>query len=162
MNWLDIAIIVALAVSVFSGLKTGIIRSVLSLVGLVAGVILAGRFYTALAPRLTFIQQESIARIVAFAIILIGVMIIAGILASVLKSVVSAIMLGWVDHVVGAVFGLVMGMLFVGAALAIWVNLFGASGPIAESGLARFLLDKFPLVLALLPNEFNKVRPFFQ
>ena len=162
MNWLDIAIIVILGVSVLSGLKVGIIRAVLSFVGLAAGVIMAGRLYTDLAPKLAFIQQENIARIAAFAIILIGVMIVAGIAASVLKSVVSAITLGWVDHLVGAVFGLVMGILFTGAILAAWVSLFSASGPIANSSLAAFLLDKFPLALALLPDEFSKIRPFFQ
>jgi len=162
MNWLDIAIIVILGVSVLSGLKVGIIRAVLSFVGLAAGVIMAGRLYTDLAPKLAFIQQENIARIAAFAIILIGVMIVAGIAASVLKSVVSAITLGWVDHLVGAVFGLVMGILFTGAILAAWVSLFSASGPIANSSLAAFLLDKFPLALALLPDKFSKIRPFFQ
>ncbi len=162
MNWLDIAIIVVLGISVLSGLKMGIIRAVLSLVGLVVGVVLAGRFYVQLAERLTFIHQENLARIAAFAIILIGVMLIAGIIASALKWTVSAIMLGWVDHLIGAVFGLIMGGLFIGAILAIWVNLLGASGPIAGSGLAKFLLNTFPLVLALLPDEFNKVKPFFQ
>lgn len=162
MNWLDIAIIVIIGVSVLTGLKVGIIKTILSFIGLLAGVILAGRFYTVLATRLTFIQQENIARIAAFAIILIGVMIIASIAAFVLKRAASAIMLGWVDRLIGAVFGLIMGVLFTGALLAIWVNLFGASGPIANSGLAAFLLDKFPMVLALLPDEFNKVRPFFQ
>lgn len=162
MNWLDIAIIVILGISALSGLKVGIIRAALSFVGLAAGVILAGRFYTDLAPKLAFIQQENIARIAAFAIILIGVMIVAGIIASVLKWTVSAIMLGWVDHLVGALFGLVMGILFTGAILAVWVSLLGASGPIADSVLADFLLDKFPLVLALLPDEFSKIRPFFQ
>lgn len=129
MNWLDIAIIVILGISALSGLKVGIIRAALSFVGLAAGVILAGRFYTDLAPKLAFIQQENIARIAAFAIILIGVMIVAGIIASVLKWTVSAIMLGWVDHLVGALFGLVMGILFTGAILAVWVNVLGASGP---------------------------------
>jgi membrane protein required for colicin V production len=162
MNWLDIAIIVVLGISILSGLKVGIIRAVVSLVGLAVGVVLSGRFYVQLAERLTFIHQENLARIAAFAIILIGVMLIAGIVASLLKWTVSAIMLGWVDHLIGAVFGLIMGGLFTGAILAIWVNLLGASGPIAESGLAKFLLDKFPLVLALLPDEFSKVRPFFQ
>lgn len=162
MNWLDIVILVILVISVLSGLKVGIIRGVLSLTGLIVGVILAGRFYADLATELTFIQQENIARIAAFAIILIGIMIVAGIVASVLKWVTSAIMLGWVDHLGGAVFGLVMGALFCGAILAIWAGLLGVSGPIAESGLARFLLDKFPIVLALLPDEFDKIRPFLQ
>jgi len=154
MNWLDIAIIVILGISLLSGLKMGFIRAVLSLVGLAVGVLLAGRFYVQLAGKLTFIHQENLARIAAFAIILIGVMIIAGIVASVLKWTVSAVMLGWVDHLIGAVFGLIMGVLFTGAVLAAWVSLLGASGPITESSLAKFLLNNFPLLLKLLPREF--------
>ena len=45
MNWLDIVIIVALAISTFLGLKIGIIKALLSLAGLIVGVILAGRYY---------------------------------------------------------------------------------------------------------------------
>ncbi|GAI50923.1 unnamed protein product, partial [marine sediment metagenome] len=33
---------------------------------------------------------------------------------------------------------------------------------IAESALAAILLDKFPMVLALLPSEFDVIRSFFQ
>jgi membrane protein required for colicin V production len=48
-----------------------------------------------------------------------------------------------------------------GALLAIWVQFFG-SGLVTESFLAGVLLNKFPLVLALLPSEFDAVRDFFQ
>jgi len=70
-------------------------------------------------------------------------------------------MLGWVDHLGGAVFGVVAGAILWGALLAIWVKFFGA-GPVTESFLAAVLLDKFPLVLALLPSEFDAIRDFFQ
>ncbi len=43
MNWLDIVIIVMLAISVFIGLSTGLIKSVLSLAGVIFGV---GVFFT--------------------------------------------------------------------------------------------------------------------
>ena len=161
MNWLDIVIIVAIAISTFLGLKIGIIKAVLSLAGLIAGVILAGRYYAPLAEQLSFISQASIAKVVAFAIILIGVMVIAGVLAWLLKGLASVMMLGWVNRLGGAVFGLALGAIFCSALLAIWVKFLGLAGTIAESTLAPILLDSLPMVLALLPSEFDTIRSFF-
>ena len=67
MNWLDIVIIVLLAIQFFTGLTTGFIRGLLSLIGLVAGIILAGQFYTQLAGALTFIHDDRWADFAAFA-----------------------------------------------------------------------------------------------
>ena len=161
MNWLDIVIIVLIAIPTLIGLKIGIIKAALSLAGVILGTILAGHYYAALAEQLTFISQDNLAKIAAFAIILIGVMLIASVLAAVLKWVVSAVMLGWVNRVGGAVFGFLLGAVFCGALLAIWANFLG-TGAITSSGLATLLLDRFPMVLVLLPEEFDAVRSFFQ
>ena len=162
MSWLDIAIIVVIGITAFVGLKNGIIKTVLTLAGVIVGVILAGLFYVALADKLTFIPQETVARVAAFAIILIAVILIAGIIAGVLKWFASIILLGWVNRLGGALLGLIMGSIFCGALLAIWTKFLGIAEPIAESALATFLLDRFPVVLALLPAEFDSVRSFFQ
>jgi len=162
MNWLDIVIIVAVAISTFLGLRMGIIKAVLSLAGVIVGVILAGRFYVPLSEQLAFIPGEKVAEIVAFAIILIGVMVIAAVLASLLKWAASVVMLGWVNRLGGAAFGLVLGAIFCAALLATWVKWLGATSIITESIVAAILLDKFPLVLALLPDEFDVIRSFFQ
>ena len=162
MNWLDIVILVIIASGTFLGLKAGIIKAVLSLAGLTAGIILAGRYYAPLAEQLTFIPQAGVAEVIAFAIILIGIMIIASTLAVLLKWVASAIMLGWVNHLGGAVFGFVLGAILCSALLAIWVKFLGIAGVISQSNLAAILLDRFPAVLALLPDEFDMIRSFFQ
>jgi len=162
MNWLDIVIVVAIVVPALIGLKIGMIKAALSLAGLIIGVILAGRYYLPLSQRLSFISSASIAEIAAFIIILIGVMVIAGVIARLLKWTASVIMLGWVNHLGGAAFGLVLGAIFCGALLAIWVKFLGVTGAITESNLAPILVDFFPVVLALLPDEFDAIRPFFQ
>ena len=159
MNWLDFVIIAAVAIPTFIGLKIGLIKAVLSLAGLIVGVILAGRFYVPLSEQLTFIPQATVAKVVAFAIILIGVMIIAGVLAMVLKWITSVIMLGWVNRIGGAVFGLVLGAILCGAVLALWIKFFGAGEVITSSSLAA-ILSRFP-VLSLLPGEFDSIRSFF-
>jgi len=162
MSWLDIAIIVIIGIAAFTGLKIGILKAVLTLAGVIVGIILAGRFYVALADRLTFIPQETLARVVAFAIILAAAILVASIIAGVLKWLVSMVLLGWVNRLGGALLGLIMGGIFCGALLAVWTKFLGATGPIAESTLANFLLDYFPIVLTLLPEEFGSVRSFFQ
>ena len=160
--WLDIVIVVALAISAFLGLKIGIIKAVLCLAGVIVGVSLAGQFYVPLSEQLSFIPQSDVAEVVAFAIILVGVMVIAVVLARLLKWAASVVMLSWVNHLGGAVFGLVLGAIFCGALLAIWVKWLGVGNTITESIVAALLVDKFPLVLALLPGEFDAVRSFFQ
>ena len=161
MNWLDIIIIVALVIPAFIGLKQGLIKAGLSLAGLIIGVILAGNFYQLLSKRLAFIPNEDVANVVAFILILVAVMVIAVVLTRLLKFAVSVTMLGWVDHLGGAVFGFLMGAILWSALLATWVKFFGTE-LVTESFLASVLLDKFPLILALLPEEFDAIRSFFQ
>ena len=161
MNWLDIVIIVALVIPIFIGLKQGIIKAALSLAGLIIGIVLASNFYEPLSKVLGFIPNEAVANIVAFILILVVVMVIATLLARLLKFIASVTMLGWVDHVGGAIFGFLMGAILWSALLATWVKFFG-TGLVTESFLARVLLDKFPLILALLPSEFDAIRDFFQ
>lgn len=161
MNWLDIIIIIALIIPIFAGLRMGIIKAALSLAGLIVGVVLASNFYQELGGVLNFIADEKIANIVAFILILAVVMVIANVAAALLKYTAKAILLGWVDRLGGAVFGLFIGAIFVGAILATIVKFFGTE-LVTESVLTGVLLDKFPLVLGLLPSEFDVVRDFFK
>ena len=162
MNWLDIVIIVAIVIFTLIGVKSGMIKIVFSLAGLIVGIVLAGRYYIPLSGQLSFIPQASVAKIVAFAIILVGVMIVASVLALLMKWAASVMMLGWVNRLGGAVFGLFLGAIFCGALLAAWVKFFGVAAAISQSHLAAILVSRLPMVLALLPDEFDTVRSFFQ
>ena len=161
MHWLDVVIVVIVGICAFIGLRKGLIKAVLSLAGLIVGIVLAGHYYQPFSERLTFIPNETLAKIAAFLIIVIGVLILATLLARLLTWAASAIMLGWLNRLGGAISGAVLGLLLCSAILAIWAKLFGIEGAISDSTLARLLLDYFPMVLALLPDEFNAIRSFF-
>lgn len=161
MNWLDIVIVVVVVIPVFIGLKQGVIKAALSLAGLIVSIVLASNFYEPLAKVLGFISNPDVANIVAFILIFVVVMAIATLLARLLKFIASVTMLGWIDHIGGAIFGFLMGAIFWSALLAVWVKFFG-TGLVTESFLAEALLDKFPLILGLLPSEFDVIRDFFQ
>jgi len=161
VNWVDIVILIIIGISVFSGLKRGLVTSVLSLIGFILGIVLAGNFYKQLGNVLGFISNEDVANIVAFIIILGLVMAAAAIIAGILKTILKAVMLGWVDHLGGAVFGLLASVLTISALLAIVVK-YTDSSVITDSALAGFFLDKFPIIMGFLPSEFDVVRDFFK
>jgi len=164
MNWLDIVIVVALVVAVFGGLKNGLIKGVLTLAGLIIGIVLAGRYYEALGAVLPA-GWGAAANIVGFVIILALVMLVAMIAAFILRGVLKAIMLGWLDRLGGAVFGVLLAVFFWGGLLAVLSQYAGSLGSfgdiVAGSILAEFLLEAFPFILGLLPAEFDIVTGFF-
>ena len=161
MNWVDIVIIIYLCLSVISGFMQGLIRTVLSIIGLIVGIILAAHFYKQLGDALTFISNKNVADVVAFIFILLVVMGIAALIAWFLRSLIKAIILGWVDKIGGAVLGLILGALSISAILAIIAKVSNSS-LITDSKFAGFFLDKFPLILKFLPGDFSTIRNFFK
>jgi membrane protein required for colicin V production len=160
MNWLDIIIIITFVASVIGGLATGIIRAVTALIGLILAILMAGRYYGAAAAWLGFISNQDIANLIGFVFILILVMVISYILGSILRAVAKTIMLGWLDRLLGGIAGFLIAFLSWSVILALWVKFLGGSLA-ADSVLTGILLDKFPVILALLPAQFDIVREFF-
>jgi membrane protein required for colicin V production len=160
MNWLDIVIIVALILTIVMGLWSGLIMVLFLLAGTIVGILLAGAYADALGSKLTFLDAGG-AHMLGFLIILVGAIIVATILGSLLKMIVKSAVLGVVDKVGGAILGLLVGAIFIGAILTICLKYLGPSDAITSSSLAGFLVDKFGVVLGLLPAQFDSVRSYF-
>ncbi|NLL89732.1 MAG: CvpA family protein [Dehalococcoidales bacterium] len=161
MNWLDIVLIVMLFIPIFTGLIKGLIKTALSFAGLIIGIVLAGRFHGSLAEIFSFTNNENVANILAFVLILVAVFIIALLIANLLRFVAKSLLIGWIDRLGGAIIGLLSGFLFLGAILAV-VTKFISSDAISQSFMARIMLDYFPIVLGLLPQDFEAIKNFFQ
>ena len=125
-----------MVIPAFLGVRIGIIKGVLSLAGLIVGIILAGHYYLPLSEQLSFIPQAGVAEVVAFTIILIGILVIAGMLARLLKWATSIVMLGWVNHLGGAAFSLELEDLLCNALLVTRVKFLGTADVIRKSSLA--------------------------
>jgi len=161
MNWLDIVIIVVAVLLGLAGLRQGIIRTAFGIAGLIGGIVLAGRYYDELAALLSS-SGATWANIAAYAIILIATLIVAGVVGSLVAKLVHLVLLGWLDRLVGCVLGVFIGGLLCAAVLAIVVKYYpGTEAVISQSGVAKFLMEGFPLLLALLPGEFDFIRDFF-
>jgi membrane protein required for colicin V production len=161
MNWLDIVIIVVAVLLGIAGLRQGIIRTVFGIAGLIGGIVLAGRYYGGLAALLSP-AGALWANIAAYAIILLATLLIAGVVGHFVAKLVHFAALGWLDRLVGCVLGVVIGGLLCAAVLAIVGKYYpGAEAVISQSVIARFLMEQFPLLLALLPADFDFIRDFF-
>jgi len=161
MNWLDIVIIVVAVLLGIAGLRQGIIKTVFGIAGLIGGIVLAGRYYGGLAALFSPSGATS-AKIAAYVIILFATLIVASLIGSLIAKVVHLTILRWLDRLVGCVIGFIIGFLLCAAVLAIVGKYYpGAEAAISQSAVARFLMERFPLLLALLPEEFDFIRDFF-
>ena len=161
MNWLDIVIIVVAVLLGIVGLRQGIIKTVFGIAGLIGGIVLAGRYYGGLAALLSP-SGATWANIAAYVIILLATLVVASVIGWLVAKLVHIIMLGSLDKLGGLVLGVVMGGLLCAAVLAIVGKYYpGTEAVISQSVIAKFLMEQFPLLLALLPEEFDFIRDFF-
>jgi len=159
MNWLDIAIALIIATFTLSAFSSGLIREVVTLVSAVTGVVFAGLFYDELARDvLVFIHDKDSARFFAFLALLGSVYLTGQLIAMMLKQMASLLLLGWVDRVGGAAFGFLKGLVVVEVLLILLVTFpqIGLQEDIDGSALASVFLDAIPLLLVLLPDEFER------
>ena len=166
MNWVDIGILGLVGASTLMGLFWGLIRQVIAVVGLVGGIFFAGRFYEAIAQFLHgedgggLVADLNWARIIAFVLVMVGFSLVLGVAASVLRVAANLLFLGWLDNLLGALLGLIMSIMLVMAMLAV-ATIFpvqGLSEDIRNSQVAQWLSGFVPVVLAMLPPEFQDFR----
>lgn len=116
MNWVDFVILALIGIPALLGLKTGLIRAVANLGGIIVGIFLASRFSGQAADLIGIVvKNEDLTGPLGFIAIMAGTLVLAWIAAAFLKRVLSLLLLGWVDKVGGAVFGVVVGSFFVSA-----------------------------------------------
>ena len=159
MNWLDLLIVGILAWTTFRAFSAGLIREVVTLLALVAGVALAGAFYDDLSANLQFVIADPMMRqLAAFGAIFLGTVIAGHVIAAVMHSAASLLFLGPLNRIGGAAFGLVKGLLLV-QVLLVAVSVFPAQATVSkaagESTLAPTFLRFTPTIRAALPREFQ-------
>jgi membrane protein required for colicin V production len=158
MNWLDIVIVVMIVGFVLAAYASGLIREAVTLIASLIGIVVAGILYDDFATDvLVFIDDQDAARAVAFLILAGSVYLMGQIVAYMLKKVASLMMLGPMDHIGGAFFGLLKGLIVV----QILLILFAAypslklADAIAGSELAPYFIDDASFLLVILPAEFE-------
>lgn len=153
MNLLDVLIVIILALAGAAGIYWGIVRQLLALAGLAAGLAVAGRYGALAADALmSFVARRDIAEIGGALILLALVSGSASLLASLLQLYVGLMIAGKTDHGAGALLGVVHAALLIAAlALIVHANPIEPWGSaLHESPLATFLMQMAGRVAAPL------------
>jgi membrane protein required for colicin V production len=157
MNLFDCFLIAMLAFSTITAFLRGIILELFSLGGLIAGILLASWNYQHVAIILgRLITTPAMAEIVAFLLIIIGVMVLSTLLGKALNRTAHAIGLGFFDRLLGALFGFGRGCLF-GVALLMAIAAFlPHSAWIANSRLSSYFLTGAHAVSFVVPHDLQQ------
>ena len=106
-NYLDLFFAIPLIWGIVRGLMNGLIRSLSVFVGLILGIYLAHIYAPDLSPTISdwFTISAKQCLSLSYVIIFIAVMVIVAIIARILDKFIHLILLGWLNKLLGALFG---------------------------------------------------------
>lgn len=161
VNWLDAAILLTFFWFGFTGLAAGLLRSGVTLVAFIIGLVLAGLFYQRLANDLRVMISDDTALRIISVVAIFGATALAGqLLAVLLKPVVAVFFFGPLDGLGGLVLGLVKAFVIVEVVLVVLVQLQSrstiVSGTLGHSLLAVHFLRDVPILSGLTPPAFRQ------
>ncbi len=113
MTWFDYAVIAIVGLSVLLAVIRGVVREIAALAGWVAALILSSLFAQELALLLPGTLSPMLRTAIAYLVIFLGVLLLAGFAGVLLAKLFRAAGLGLADRAVGAFFGLMRGVLIV-------------------------------------------------
>jgi membrane protein required for colicin V production len=160
MNWLDFVLALILIASGVAGLRRGFSRQIIGFVSVVLALLLGIWFYGTVGYHLLpYASSRTMANAGGFAVVFCGVLLL-GVLASyVVDRFLRVTGLSIVDHILGAGFGLLRGLLYA-IAIILGVMAFsrGDKPPeaIVNSRMAPYVVDAARMVVSMAPHDLKE------
>ena len=160
MNWLDIVLLIVLGVSVLASFRKGFTREVIGLVSVVLALLLGVWFYgTAGAFLLPYVSSPAVAHFAGFFLVFFGVLLLGHLTGFVVGRFLRVTGLSVFDHLLGAAFGLLRGIV-ISVALILGIMAFspGEKPPasVVNSRIAPYVADAARAIAAVAPNELRE------
>jgi membrane protein required for colicin V production len=157
MTWIDLLIVAVLVISVVSAFFKGFLVQLFSLAGVVLGLFIAAADYPRFAPWVArWVKNSEAANLIAFLLIALGIMVLCGLLGHVLRLTVRSAGLGFVDRLLGAVFGFVQGCVIVTLLVMAVAAFLPNVGWLKDSKLASVFLEAARSGSHVTPFEFGE------
>lgn len=155
-NWFDIALIVIMLWSALSGLRAGLARVVVGFLAAICGLIAGFWFYRMIAAKLMpWVNTTTVANILGFLIIFIGVLILGWLVSALFSRVFNWIGLSWFNHVLGGIAGVLRGALVIAALVDVLIAFSPSPIPsfLNNSRVLPYTLQISSWVVGLAPRE---------
>lgn len=157
--WLDVLLSIPLLWMLYKGFSRGFIMEMTRLVALIAGVYLAARFSELLSEYVyknTDITYPFLP-ILAFAVILVTVIVAVYLFGKALEKVIRSVAMGWADKASGAFFGFLRGAFMLSLLLMLLnrftlLHSFNRSEAVGHSFLYEPIVSLAPFVLPILED----------
>ena len=160
MNWLDIVLALILAASIAAGFHRGLSRQIIGLVSVVLALLLGIWFYGNVGYYLLpYASTRALANAGGFAVVFCGVLMLGALVSFVVGRFLKVTGLSIVDHLLGAAFGVLRGLVFA-IAIIMGVMAFsrGEKPPetVVNSRLAPYVVDAARMFAAMAPHELKE------
>ncbi len=153
MNWLDIVLVVILAVTAIIGVFKGFAKQIIGLVAVVAGLVLASLYYDQTAGLFeTFIKNRLLSDFLGFLLLFIVVLVAGALLGHLVTKAMKG-PLAFANRLFGGVFGFLKAVLICGVLVFALVSFEIAKPALETSILAPACLGLTRAVVNLIPQE---------
>jgi len=157
MNLVDIVILLLVVASAVVGFRSGLIQSIFSLLGLIAGIAVASWNYMHFAVELApMVHSLALAEAIWFCLIAIAVMLITGVLGLLIRGLVHGVGLGWLDKALGLVFGVLRGAVLVTLCIVVLAAFFPETRWLGDARLTRYFLGSVHLTTHMTSDELQE------
>ncbi|MBM3726398.1 MAG: CvpA family protein [Acidobacteria bacterium] len=159
MNWLDIVLIAIFALSMGLGAMKGFVRIAIGLSATVFGILCGFWFYSSMGGVVKpYLKSDAVANVAGFVIIWVLFVLAGAVIGKLSAYFFKKAGLGWLDRLLGAVFGFVRATL---AAMAIILVLVafkpgGTNQSVSESRVAPYVIDAARVLAWLTPRELKE------
>ncbi|HEY0960945.1 MAG TPA: CvpA family protein [Pseudomonadales bacterium] len=141
MAIVDIIILGVVLLSCLFGAFRGLVKEALSLAFWIGAAVLASVFSDALALRLGAVSDSAMVRqIVAFVLIFVFTVFAGGLLSNLISRLMSRAGLGGVDRALGALFGIIRGLVIVTIVVMLTARFPATREPYSESVLMPYIM----------------------
>jgi len=114
MTIFDYAVLTIIGLSVIFSVMRGAVREVLAIAGWVAAFYVARTYTSELLPMMPAdIPSESLRIVAAFLVLFLATLLLTTLLAIAISAVFKKVGLGWLNRLLGALFGMLRGLLIV-------------------------------------------------
>src|SRR6266567_6478564 len=160
MNWLDMALIGILAVSIVASFAKGFTREVIGLVAAVAALLCGSWFYRMAGDVVRpWVGSREVANLCGFLLIVAAVIVLGWLVSLLVSKMMKAVGLSWLDRLLGLAFGVARGVIVCVAIITAIVALApGADAKtppqaVVQSTVAPYIIDAAHVLTLAAPKE---------